>query len=202
MAITYPINLPSTPAPTEIRIKPRAIVSLAVSPFSGAQQAYQHQGQFWQADVTMPEMSRAYAAPWMAAFLQLNGRYGTFRLGNAATQTPQGVATGTPLVKGASQTGQSLITDGWTASVTGILKQGDHIQIEDRLYMVMVNANSDGSGNATLDIWPRLRAAPADNAVVTINNCTGIFRLVSNEMPWTHKSADRIEIAFSAVEAI
>lgn len=202
MAITYPINLPSTPAPSEVRIAPRSIVAVAVSPFSGAQQAYQHQGQFWQADITLPPMRTADAAPWMAAFLQLNGRYGTFRLGNAAMQTPRGAATGTPLVKGASQTGQSLITDGWSASVTGILKQGDYIQIEDRLYMLMIDANSDASGNATLDIWPRLRAAPADNAVITTSNCKGLFRLTSNEMPWVHKPADIVELSFSAVEAI
>lgn len=202
MAITYPINLPSTPAPSEIRIAPRSIVAVAVSPFSGAQQAYQHQGQFWQADISLPPMRLETAAPWMAAFLQLNGRYGTFRLGNAAMRTPRGAATGTPLVKGASQTGQSLITDGWTAGVTGILKQGDYLQVEDRLYMVMVDANSDGSGNATLDIWPRLRSAPADNAAITVSNCKGLFRLTSNEMPWVHKSAGIVELSFSAVEAI
>ncbi len=202
MAITYPINLPTTPSPSEIRIAPRSIVSLAVSPFSGAQQAYQHQGQFWQADISLPPMRRESAAPWIAAFLQLNGRYGTFRLGNEAMQTPRGAATGTPRVKGASQSGQTLITDGWTASVTGILKQGDYIQIEDRLYMIMVDANSDGTGNATLDIWPRLRAAPLDNAVITVRNCKGLFRLTSNEMPWTHKPGNIVELSFSAVEAI
>ena len=202
MAITYPIDLPSTPSPASIRIYPRSVVAVAVSPFSGTQQAYQHQGQVWQADIQLPPMRREDAAPWMAAFLQLNGRYGTFRLGNEAMRTPRGAATGTPLVKGASQTGQSLITDGWTAGVTGILKQGDHIQIESRLYMVMVDADSDVLGNATLDIWPRLRSAPADNAAITVSNCKGLFRLTNNEMPWTHKPGGIVELSFSAVEAI
>lgn len=202
MTISYPITLPSTPAPSEIRIAPRSIVAVSVSPFSGAQQAYQHQGQFWQADISLPPMRIADAAPWMAAFLQLNGRYGTFYLGNAAMKTPRGTATGTPLVKGASQTGQSLVTDGWTAGVTGILKQGDYLQIENRLYMVIVDANSDGTGNATLDIWPRLRSAPADNAPITVSNCKGLFRLTTNEMPWVHKPGGIVELSFSAVEAI
>lgn len=202
MAISYPIDLPSSPAPVSIRIYPRAVVAVAVSPFSGTQQVYQHQGQVWQADISLPPMRLADAAPWIASLLQLNGRYGTFRLGNAAMRTPRGVATGTPLVKGAAQTGQSLITDGWTAGVTGILKAGDYIQLEDRLYMVMVDADSDGSGNATLDIWPRLRAAPADNAAITTRNCTGLFRLVNNEMPWDHKPGGIVELSFSAVEAI
>lgn len=203
MAITYPISLPSSPAPAGIRIYPRSVVAVAVSPFSGTQQAYQHQGQVWQADITLPPMRLADAQPWMAALLQLNGRYGTFYLGNEAMRTPIGAATGTPLVKGASQTGQSLITDGWMAGVTGILKQGDYFQLENRLYMVMVDANSDGSGNATFDIWPRLRSAPADNAAITVSNCKGLFRLTSNEMPWTHRPGGIVEFAtISAVEAI
>lgn len=202
MTISYPITLPSSPAPASLRIYPRSIVAVGVSPFSGAQQAYRHQGQFWQADVALPPMRRADAAPWIAALLQLDGRYGTFRLGDASHQTPAGVATGTPLVKGAGQTGQSLITDGWTAGVTGILKQGDYIEVASRLYMVMVDANSDGSGNATLDIWPRLRVATLDNEAITVNSPRGIFRLASNEMPWTPKPGNIVELSFTAVEAI
>lgn len=202
MTITFPIDLPSSPAPAKIRIYPRAIVGVSISPFSGAQQVYEHQGQIWQADITLPSMVRADAAPWIAAMLQLNGRYGTFRLGDASCATPRGVATGTPLVNGASQTGKTLITDGWTISQTGILKQGDYIQIGDRLYMVTVDANSDGSGNATLDIWPRLRESPADNAAIITTNCKGLFRLASNEMPWDVNPKPIFELSFSAVEAI
>lgn len=203
MAITYPITLPSSPAPSRLRIYPRAIVAVAASPFSGAQQVYQHQGQFWQADITLPPMRRADADAWIAAMLQLNGRYGTFRLGDAARINPRGDASGTPLVKGAGQTGQSLITDGWTAGVTGILKQGDYIEVASRLYMVMVDADSDGSGNATLDIWPRLRAATIDNEAITVRSCRGIFRLASNEMPWDALPANMVDsISFTAIEAI
>jgi len=202
MTISYPITLPATPAPSSIRIYPRSVVAVAASPFTGAQQVYQHQGQIWQADITLPPMYRESAAPWIASLLQLNGRYGTFKLGDSACRNPRGTATGTPLVKGASQTGQSLITDGWTAGVTGILKQGDYIQVNSRLYMVMVDANSDGSGNATLDIWPRLRLPTVDNEVITIRNCTGLFRLASNEMPWDYRIGNIINVSFSAVEAI
>lgn len=202
MPITFPITLPATPAPAKIRLYPRAIVSSSVSPFTGAQQMYQHQGQVWQADITLPDMVRADAEPWICAFLQLNGRFGTFRLGDASAKTPRGVATGTPLVNGAVQTGQVLVTDGWTISTTGILKQGDYIQIGDRLHKVMLDVNSDSLGNATLDIWPRLRASPADNAPIITSNTTGLFRRVSNEMPWDISPGIRYGISFSAVEAL
>lgn len=202
MTISYPITLPSSPAPASIRIFPRSVVAVSVSPFTAQQQAYQHQGQVWQAEITLPNMTRAQAEPWVSAFLQLNGRYGTFRLGDAAGRTPRGIATGTPLVKGASQTGQSLITDGWTPSQTGILKAGDYMQIGDRLYKVLSDTNSNGSGEATFDIWPRLRESPADNAAITTSNCTGLFRLTSNEMPWEVGLGAVYSVSFSAVEAI
>lgn len=203
MSITYPITLPATPAPAAIRFVPHAIVAVSASPFTGAQQVYQHQGQFWRAEVTLPPMLRADAEPWLAAFLQLNGRRGTFYLGDPLGASPRGVATGTPLVNGASQTGQTLVTDGWTPSTTGILKAGDYIQVGTSLHKVLADANSDIGGNATLDIWPRLRSSPADNAAITVSNTVGLFRLMDNDMPWTEKPGKVYDsITFNCIEAL
>jgi len=111
---------------------------------------------------------------------------------NVATRTV-GVATGTPLVNGASQTGASLITDGWTNSQTGILKAGDLLTIAGvfavnpvtkvalsrlQTFVVTADANSGSStGPATLSIYPSIvtsgttqtvSASPADNAAITV----------------------------------
>ncbi|GMR16369.1 MAG: hypothetical protein BMS9Abin31_0701 [Gammaproteobacteria bacterium] len=100
---------------------------------------------------------------------------------------------GTPLVKGASQTGSSLITDGWTNSVTGILLQGDEFTIAGvyevnpvsrlstgRLQHFTVTADADSgasTGPSTLSIAPSIiatgayqtvTALPADNAAITV----------------------------------
>ena len=126
----------------------------------------------------------------------------TYMAQNVPTHTV-GVATGTPLVNGASQnvtwaaskdTGtQSLVTNGWTNSVTGILKAGDVITIAGvyavnpasketlpflRQFTVVADANSGAStGPATLTISPPIitsgsqqtcSAAPADDAVITV----------------------------------
>src|SRR3954463_10292223 len=144
-------------------------------------------------------------AAWVAALRSLDGPVGTFYLGDTAWKTPRGTATGTPLVNGASQTGEDLATDGWTASVTGILKAGDWIQLgtgsSARLYMVMVDANSNGSGQATLTIRPKLRSSPGDNSAIVTNSPVGVFRLAVAP-GWT---LDRAKVAqglsFVAVEA-
>lgn len=52
--------------------------------------------------------------------------YDLFETANIPTHTV-GNHGGTPLVNGASQSGASIVTDGWSSGVTGILKAGDVI---------------------------------------------------------------------------
>lgn len=119
-----------------------------------------------------------------------------------------GVATGTPRVNGASQNvtydaaknswSQSLVTDGWTNSTTGILKEGDTFTIANvysvhpgtkestarlQTFTVLADADSGAStGPATLTVSPPMitsggfktvDAAPQDNAVITVVSGTG-----------------------------
>lgn len=138
------------------------------------------------------------------------GEYANFenyKTQHAPTHTV-GVATGTPLVNGGSQNvtyaaskntwSQTLNTDGWTNSTTGILKAGDVFTIAGvfsvnpvskqstgRLqhFTVLADANSGAStGPAALTISPPMitsgafqtvSAAPADNAAITVVTGTG-----------------------------
>jgi len=177
-----------------------------VSPFTGQQQVYKHPGQWWEMEVSMPPMRRADAEAVAAFLIKLNGSYGTFLLGDPANTTPRGIGTGSPLVKGAGQTGDTLLTDGWTAGVTGILRAGDWIQLgaasTSRLHKVLDDVNSDGSGNATLTIWPNLRSSPADNAVITVNSAQGRWRLASNDTGYSIETGRLYGITFACVEAL
>lgn len=130
------------------------------------------------------------------------GGVDTYMTQNVPTHTV-GVATGTPVINGASQNvtydsvkttmTQTLNTDGWTNSTTGILKAGDVFTIAGvfavnpvtkatlpflRQFTVMADANSGAStGPAALTIYPAIitsgafqncSAAPADNAAITV----------------------------------
>lgn len=137
------------------------------------------------------------------------GRYGGFtnyETVYAPTHTV-GAHGGTPKVNGASQNvtyetakqtfSQSLVTDGWTNSTSGILKAGDIITIAGvyavnpvskvstgRLQTFTVKADADSgasTGPATLTISPPIitsgayqtvSAAPADNADITVKTGT------------------------------
>lgn len=189
-----------------MNIRARNVVSVSSSPFTGQQQVYKHQGQWWEAEVTLPPMKRDDAETVAAFLIKLNGQYNTFNLGDPANTSPRGVGTGTPLVNGGSQTGSSLVTDGWTTSTTGILKAGDWIQLgsgaSSRLHKVLDDVNSDGSGNATISIWPDLRSSPLDNATITVSSPKGTWRLASNEVNYSIDEASIYGITFACVEAL
>lgn len=203
--ITYPVTFPNVGI-RAMNIRARTVVGISSSPFTGQQQVYKHQGEWWEAEVTLPPMKRATAEQVAAFLIKMKGQYGTFLLGDPANTSSRGVGTGTPLVNGAGQTGSSLVTDGWTADTTGILKAGDWIQLGSgattTLHKVLDDVNSDGSGNATLEIFPSLRSSPSDDAAITVSSPKGIWRLASNQMEYSIDEAAVYGITFACVEAI
>lgn len=354
MPLTYPLALPSNGI-RNITFRARSAVGTAVSPFTGKRQTYPWPLQMWEADVTLPPMKRADAESWVAFLVGLNGKEGTFTMGDPANTLPRdgglsaalistapaianggfetagagapdvlanwtestfgtsaiardtvdfnsgaascrfdvdgsnsdvaviqyvlapgfryrvsfhakasaagatlkfgdtsaadittvlttswaaysgtftavnslfyfgrasaageslwiddvqvhGLDTYGGLVMGAAQTGGDLITDGWLASQTNIMSAGDWLQIGTgsgaRLHKVLQGANSNASGEATLLLWPKLRASPADNAAVIVQNPVGLFALADNERQWSIDEAKMYGISFSAVEVL
>ncbi len=204
MAINYPLTLPITSGIRKIELSYLTANAVTRSPFTFAQQVQVYPGQQWGCDVTLARMTKEDATLWQAFFLSLNGAEGTFLLGDPARQTPRGSALGSPAVNGASQTGQELVTDGWDANETGLLLPGDYIQLTgNRLHMILTQVDSDGSGNATLDIWPALRTSPADDDTLILNNCRGLFRMatpsgVVQNIDFQHV----VNLSFSGIEAL
>tara|TARA_R110000782_G_scaffold235073_1_gene321124 strand:- start:324 stop:923 length:600 start_codon:yes stop_codon:yes gene_type:complete len=135
---------------------------------SGRRQARQIGGQLWKMTATFPPMTRAQFAPIYAFIVAQRGRYESFSLVPPVVGNPQGSAAGTPLVNGASQTGRSLETDGWSQN-TAIFKAGDYLKLagNDKVYMVTADATTAVSSSAlTLTIEPALVASPANNEVI------------------------------------
>ncbi len=192
MAINYPLSLPASNQQVSITLKKRSVVAVTESPFTLEQQTQVHQGQAWMGSMILPKMNHADVEMWNAFFFKLNGREGTFLLGDPKLATPRGAAKNTPsdtlLVNGASQTGNSIDIDGATINVTDYFLEGDYFQLgtgaTSRLHKILNDVSSNGSGELTLDIWPKLRSSPANNAAVTFINTVGRFRLAVNDYEW------------------
>lgn len=204
MPITYPLSMPAAPGFKFARFAPRSVVAGSASPFTGQQQVYVHQGQWWMVELELPPMRRAVADYWVSFLLSLNGREGTFLLGDPDAKTPRGTWSGTPLINGASQTGDVIAVDGLTAGATA--KAGDYFQLGDglgaHLHKVLQDATANGSGQAALTIWPSLRASPDDNAPLVTSSAKGLFRMTSNDMSWSTDQVSNYGLNFSCIEAL
>lgn len=199
LAITNPVTFPTSPVAKHTRFELVRMSGIATSPFSGAQQAHDWGGSLWMAQVSLPAMLRATADAWCAWAAKLRGRTNWFQMGDWDRRTPRGT-WGTPLVNGGSQVGNTLIIDGMGAAGTG--KAGDHFQIGTYLHMLVEDVTADGSGNATIQFEPALRASPANDAALTVSSAKGLFRLTENSLPWDSDEMAVHGISFSAVEKL
>ncbi|MGY9060459.1 MAG: hypothetical protein ACKVHI_11820, partial [Candidatus Puniceispirillales bacterium] len=184
---SYPLTLPTATGIKTQNWGLKRVVAMTQSPFTLQQQVYQHSGEQWKTTMSLPPMLKDNASIWLAFFMQLRGMRGTFKLGDQDRKTIQGTATGTVLVNGASQTGNQVALDGFTASRANVFKAGDYIQINSYLYMVTENVTANGSGEANVKIEPSLRQGIEtinDNTTIIYLNTTTIMRLDSNEFNW------------------
>ena len=202
---SYPLTLPTATGIKTQNWGLKRVVAMTQSPFTAQQQVYEHDGSQWNATMTLPPMLKDNASVWLAFFMQLRGMRGTFKLGDQDRKTIQGTATGTVLVNGASQTGNQVALDGFTASRANVFKAGDYIQINSYLYMVTENVTANGSGEANVKIEPSLRQGIEtinDNTTIIYLNTTTIMRLDSNEFNWDTDHVSKYGISFSCSEAL
>jgi hypothetical protein len=205
MAITYPRPFLGNKFVSNVDIRAVSATALNQSPFTFQSTAYEYAGQMWQADITLRRMDRADAEEWIAWLISLRGRAKTFLMGDPRACKPRGLAgifPGTPIIT--SQSGGSITVTGASANKTGWLLPGDYIQIgagsDATLHKVLDTANTDATGETTLEIWPYLRSERSGS--VTVSDPVGNFRLTSNEAGWTSDNLYKYGITFGAMEAI
>ena len=193
MAISYPLNTPTTIGIESIELRARNAVAVSQSPFTYKQQVVAHQGQTWEASVSIPSVRRDLAADWKAMLVALKGPVGTFLLGDPDYATPRGTVSGTPTLSGTA--GDSTVS----ITMTGTLLAGDYIQLgtgsATKLHQVLV----DQSGSGDLEIWPDLRSTYSGETVI-YSNPKGIFRLAQSVTSWSIDNASFYGISFEAIE--
>ena len=195
MAISYPLNTPTTIGIESIELRARNAVAVSQSPFTYKQQVVAHQGQTWEASVSIPSVRRDLAAEWKAMLVALKGPVGTFLLGDPDYATPRGTVSGTPTLSGTA--GDSTVS----ITMTGTLLAGDYIQLGTgsaaRLHQVLV----DQSGSGNLEIWPDLRSTYSGETVI-YSSPKGVFRLGNSTTSWSIDNASFYGISFEAIEAL
>ena len=194
MALSYPLDTPTSIGIESIELRAVNAVATSQSPFTYKQQIISHGGQKWEASVSIPSVHRDKAAQWKAMLVGLRGPVGTFLLGDPDYATPQGTVSSCTLTGSAGD-------ESPVVSMTGTLKAGDYIQLGSgasaKLHQVLLDR--DGSGQ--LEIWPALRST-YNNQSVVFNSPKGVFRLATNMTSWSINNASTYGISFEAVEAV
>ncbi len=140
---------------------------------------------------------RSVAEPALKGFLAAIANFEIYMDQNTQVKTV-GAYAGTGVVNGANQTGSNLVTNGWTANITGLLNIGDVLTITamnavnpksrvstGALQNVVVTAtvNSDSGGNATIPIFPAITLtgpyqtvtnSPANGASVAVRGTASV----------------------------
>ena len=180
------------------------------SPTNKKVQSVELPGAHWIVTFEVTRMTVASAGQWKAFLINLMGPAGRFNAFDPSQLAPEGIydsGSDTPLVKGASQTGKSLITDAWRNNGTNLLLPGDAFEVTidsiKRLYMVTANGSSDGSGNMTISIAPPLVGSPADNAPLVFATPKVEMMLIDDgQALWNVPTSKLITgFAFSGTEA-
>ena len=176
-----PLQMPAVPAaPQTVEWMMNTVAAKSISPFTGQQQIQDWQADWLEATLSYPPMDHKTAQAWFAFLMKCRGPVATFLFGDPLAADPQGTADGTPLVDGTAQTGFRLHTKGWTPNAVGVLLPGDWLQVGSRMYRAVTQVDANGTGNAVINIYPRLRESPGDNNDIILHNTQGAFRLKSN----------------------
>jgi hypothetical protein len=174
-----------------------------VSPLSNSVQTIEIPGARWTANMSFSNMEAEESRVLSAFLARLRGSSGRFKLKDFTHPTPRGSNLHSIVtVNGASQTGNSINTSGWTASQTGALLVGDYIQfVNNELKIVTADVTADGSGDATITFEPPIRTIPGDGNTITTTACETIMLLESDSISWATDNNGLItNISFNCIE--
>lgn len=119
--------------------------------------------------VVIAQISAVHGDTWRAIQAATSGSLvGPYSLTFPDDVLPDAI-TGTPLVQGASQTDNTIVTDGWNGSAT--IPAGTLVKFAgvNGSYLTTVAVTASAAGVATLTLDQPVVSAPADNAAITTN---------------------------------
>jgi hypothetical protein len=195
------VTLPTTILPVSAEASLMRFGIDLVPPLGGVTQRVSRIGSRFRVALAYPPMVRTDAEAMLGALASAD------TAGESVIalfpQPAQVDPVGSPLVNGGSQSGSSLICDGFLAGA--MIPAGTMISFtkSSRIYLHMVTtaATASGAGAATLAIAPMLRVSPADNAALSIISPQVEGLIEGDTISWSVNSAGHYQIGFSLAEA-
>jgi hypothetical protein len=198
-------------APTTVRLELVGNAGVFPSPLIASAQTLDRGGLKWQYTLNRNNLQDADRGPVMGLIASLRSQANRLRI-EVFDNPKRGGYGGTPLVAGASQTGSVLNVDGVT-NKTNWIRAGDYFSVDvggdHELKMCTADANSSG-GAVTINFEPRLRASPANNAAIFVEDGVlsvpeGIFMLANSTTGWSskpHQSGQLADVQLVLIEDV
>ena len=170
------ITYPSTPKPQSMSWRLVMPAQTNVSEWTGRRQTIASGRGWWECQITLPPIvGTTRVNAWRAFIAKSRGAANDFEV--PVDPTAQLLSSrGTVLVRGGSQTGRTLSTDGWTGTTTA-LQAGQYVTVNKQLLQLTENVTPSG-GIATLTFEPPLRVPPTDNLPIEYINPFCLMYLV------------------------
>jgi hypothetical protein len=197
-------TFPSSPAPRDVAISSNQN-TIVTTTASGRRQARQIDGQKFRLRLRFPVMTRAEFAPINAFIMKQRSQMESFQYVPPTIDDSLGVASGVISVNGAVSAGAtSCSIDGMANSTTGVFKAGDYFRFtgQNKVYMVVADVNSNGSGAGTLTFEPPLRANVADNAVLIYSNVDFTVGLTGDIQEFTIGTENYFQYEVDLIEVL
>jgi hypothetical protein len=187
MAITFPIDVPLEEF-AEADFEKVDVVTLQRATFTGKDRVQEFDGDYWTVSLVYRNLSPEFGRPVSAFIASLRSAAGTFVVRFPGYGQPRGNARNTPvspLVNGNGQAGnRTLNVKNATPSMQDWLLAGDIIQVgpdtRPHWHEVLQDVDTDGSGNAVIEVWPSLRSTTVNNDPIVLNEPRGLCRMTSS----------------------
>lgn len=171
------------------------------SELTGVEQSAELPGHRWRARFTFSNRQGIEARALKSFIRSLRGTTGRFKI-SPSDSDPYGTAQGIGKVNGASQTGNQIITDGWSPNQSELFRAGDYCEINGELKEISEDISSDVSGNATLVFTSNMRNSPPNDADVITASPKAIMKLTNNSTPVSIGASIIYSLVIECEEAI
>lgn len=148
--------------------------ALSASVFNQSTQSTVIGAAYWVVTVGIGPRRLSDLPDWEAFVLGFANTRDRVRFWDWRRETPRGTGAGAPVVDGAGQSGNTLLTRGWGAS-QNVLLAGDWVGVNGELRRSLAVVASDGTGHAAVVLDQPVRTSPADGTALVLTKPKTLF---------------------------
>lgn len=210
--VSSPITFPSPKDVKNTEVLQRDPVGSTRDDFENIGQFDDFGGAWWEWVLTIPRFGDNEikdAKDWNGFLTALKGQEHYFKLGPQFDDGLSGAASGeTDLkVKSIDSSSTVITVKNLPTSTSEVFVRGDWLSVSvsgggEELKKVLLDTDSNGSGEADVDVWPRFRQDPSTDDAVEVKNPKGLWRLAENKTDWSWQVFTQQEIDIPIVEAV